>query len=104
MKKQLFKKIFAVLFISMIFSMLIVPDNVHASTKEQQTAVSLNEVLKTEEKIMCYDAKTNETREVNVWELEKKTNSHFNFIAIKNWVSNKILALFYCRNLRKGNQ
>ena len=55
----------------MIFSMLIVPDNVHASTKEQQTAVSLNEVLKTEEKIMCYDAKTNETREVNVGELKK---------------------------------
>lgn len=74
MKRQLFKKLFAVILISSIFSMLIMTGNVQASSQEQ-TNPSLNEILETEEKIMRYDARTNETTEVDVGELKQVLTS-----------------------------
>ena len=74
MRKQLFTKFFAVLLISITFSMLIMTGNVQAMTQEQ-TNQDLNEILETEEKIMMYDAKTNETTEVDVEELKQVLSS-----------------------------
>ncbi len=74
MKRQLFRKLFAVVLISIIFSMLIMTSNVQAMTPKI-TGPNLNEILETEEKIMMYDAKTDETKEVDVEELRQVLSS-----------------------------
>ena len=74
MKRQLFRKLFAVVLISIIFSMLIMTSNVQAMTPKT-TGPNLNEILETEEKIMMYDAKTDETKEVDVEELRQVLSS-----------------------------
>jgi V8-like Glu-specific endopeptidase len=70
MKKNLITKLSITLLISIAFSILIVNYNVEA-TNSEQTNITLNEILNTEEKIMKYDAITNKTTEVDVEELKE---------------------------------
>lgn len=70
MKKNLITKLFTALLISVAFSILIANHNVEAANLEQ-THSTVNEILNTEEKIMKYDAITNETTEVDVEELRQ---------------------------------
>ena len=53
------------LLISLTFLILIVNHKTYATTSEQSSP-TLDEILNSEQKIMKYDARTNETTEVNI--------------------------------------
>ena len=58
------------LLISLTFLILIVNHKTYATTSEQSSP-TLDEILNSEQKIMKYDARTNETTEVNIEELRQ---------------------------------
>lgn len=68
--KKIFIKVLTILVIISI-SILIINGCVQA-TSEEQTKPELNEILESEEKIMMYDARTNETTEVDMEQLRKE--------------------------------
>lgn len=72
MKNLITKCLITLLFISM-FLTFNVNFNVQASN-EKQTNSTLEEFLNTDEKIMMYDARTNETKEVNMEEVKANLN------------------------------
>ena len=77
MERNLLKKFFTVLLIGIIFSLIISLNNVQA-TNQEPVNINLNEVIESEEKIMLYDAKTNETTEVDMEQLKQTLESQVN--------------------------
>ena len=70
MKRNLKRKFWIALVISIAISILVITSDVQAESEEQANS-NLNESLETEEKIMMYDSKTNETTEVDIQELKQ---------------------------------
>ena len=72
MKKNLISKCLVALLFSCLFLLLNFNYNVEASTNEQEKITSVEEFLDTDEKIIKYDSRTNETTEVDTEELKKE--------------------------------
>ena len=74
MKKSLNTKLFYAILLSMIF-FTIIPHTIKAKSSEnlelEQSNYFSEEILEYDNKIMCYDAITNETTEVNMEELKQ---------------------------------
>ena len=67
-----------------MFLILIVNQGVYATTSETTITPTLNEILATEEKIMKYDTRTNETTEVNMEELRQVVTLKNNMAGVAN--------------------
>lgn len=69
MKKNMTAKVLIILLIGIMFAMLF--KNTVKATSIEQIDYDIDKILETEEKIMKYDARTNEITEVNMEELEQ---------------------------------
>lgn len=75
MKRRIILKMFILIVLSSMFSLIINVNNVKATMEEQSNTVTIEQILNTEDKIMEYDAKTNTTREVDMEALRQNLNA-----------------------------
>lgn len=74
MTKKIFAKLLIILLIGLLLSLSVAITNVKATTSEEVES-TLNEMLNSDGKIMEYDIKTKETREVDMEELRRSLSS-----------------------------
>lgn len=70
MKKNFITRLMVLLLMGIAFSILFTTNSVQA-TSQEQTNSSVNDILASEEKIMKYDARTNQTTQVDMEELKQ---------------------------------
>lgn len=77
MKSKLISKIFIIATVVSISSLFLNANTSKATTiaNEQETTVTLEEIMETEDTIMEYDARTNTTREVDMEALKQSLNN-----------------------------